>query len=58
MAILAPILAEPPPVEMTDSEGLDHLENCLFSETENGCYNQKSFMQHALLALQIQFFFF
>ena len=39
-------------------KGLDHLENCLFSETENGCYNQKSFMQHALLALQIQFFFF
>lgn len=37
--------------------GLDHLEKCLFSEPGSGCYNQKSFMQHAFLALQIQLFF-
>lgn len=36
--------------------GLDHLEKCLFSEPESGCYNQKSFMQHGFLALQIQLF--
>ena len=29
----------------------------MFSEPESGCYNQKSFMQHAFLALQIQLFF-
>lgn len=37
--------------------GLDHLEKCLFSEPGSGCCNQKSFMQHAFLALQIQLFF-